>query len=102
MANSGIIHSGDGGGKLVFKADTRGGKYSLEVREKNGGYTIYDYKSGGMSGMGGNYSELVVRDRIINTILDSKKIDSINYIIEVDEIGVSERLERAEKVWVIF
>lgn len=102
----GVVHSADKDGILVFKADTKGGKWTIEVRETTGsygtGYDILEYKNGSLRGMGSHNNKELLMHKIIDSIIGSKKIDGINYIISVDNIGVKEYLPFSEKIWDIY
>lgn len=104
--DGGQIHSEDKDGELIFKADTKGGKYSIEVRESNEAngvsYSTYEYTGGSLRGMGGNNNREILIHRLLDTIIGSKKIDSINYIISVDKLGVKDYLPYAEKIYDIY
>ena len=79
------------GGELVFKASTKGGKYSIDVYKKKNAngeyYSIKEYTSGRNSGSGSETKLEDVKYQIANTITGSKDIDNINYIIEIDKLG---------------
>lgn len=104
--DGGEIHSKDTDGTLVFKADTKGGKYSIEVREGASGnlmnYDIRDYTNGSLRGMSFIGNKELLMHKLIDTILGSKKIDGINYIISHDDLGVKEYLPASEKIWDIY
>ena len=97
--DGGVIHSEKEDGVLVFKADTKGGKYSVEVRDNNGRYTIYEYTNGSLNSFGTHNNNELLRHKLIDTIIGSKKIDSINYYISIDTIGVKDYIPASEKLW---
>lgn len=102
----GEIHSEDKDGILMFKADTKGGKYSIEVREGSNVhgtyYDIYEFTNGKSRGMGVQTNKELLMHKIIDTIIGSKKIDGINYIVSFDNINVKEYLPALEKIWDIY
>lgn len=102
----GVIHSKDSDGTLVFKADTKGGKYSIEVREGASGnlmnYDIREYTNGSSRGMSFISNKELLVHNLLDRIIGSKKIDSINYIISHDDLGVKEYLPASEKIWDIY
>jgi antirestriction protein len=104
--DGGEIHSKDTDGTLVFKADTKGGKYSIEVRQDSNIHGVYysvnDYTNGSLRGVGTQSNKELLMHKLIDTILGSKGIDGINYIISVDELGVKEYLPASEKIWNIY
>lgn len=104
--DGGEIHSKDTDGTLVFKADTKGGKYSIEVRQDSNihgvHYSINDYTNGSLRGVGTQSNKELLMHKLIDTILGSKKIDGINYIISHDDLGVKEYLPASEKIWDIY
>lgn len=102
----GVIHSKDSDGTLVFKADTKSGKYSIEVREGASGnlmnYDIREYTNGSSRGMSFISNKELLVHNLLDRIIGSKKIDSINYIISHDDLGVKEYLPASEKIWDIY
>lgn len=104
--DGGEIHSKDDSGTLIFKADTKGGKYSIEVREDSTihgvYYSIKNYTNGSSRGAGSESNKELLKHKLIDTIIGSKKIDGINYIISHDDLGVKEYLPASEKIWDIY
>lgn len=100
--SGGTIYSSDNDGKLVFNASTKGGKYSIEVRESDGYYSLYEYTNGRISGMGSYNNGELIRYRLMDTIVNSKKIDKINYLVQEDELGVLYYLDAYEKICDIY
>lgn len=93
-AKGGIVHSKEKSGTLVFKADTKGGKYSIEARkEPDGLYHIYEYSNGNLSGANHNVKESDVANRLRDS-LQGARADSINYIISIDELGVGKEFAK--------
>jgi len=79
-----------------FFAETKGGKWSVTVEphQDNSACLIWvERKNGHPCGSGGSSNHVYVTRRIAMMIQDSKIIDSINYIIKHDEIGVGEELK---------
>lgn len=104
--DGGEIHSKDTDGTLIFKADTKGGKYSIEVREASNihgtYYDIREYTNGSARGVSSISNKELLKYKLIDTIIGSKKIDGINYIISHDDLGVKEYLPASEKIWDIY
>jgi len=104
--DGGEVHSSEKDGKLIFKADTKGGKYSIEVREsensKGKSYSTYEYTNGSLSGIGGNSNKELLIHNLLDTIIGSKKIYGINYFISFDDLGVKDYLFASEKIYDIY
>ncbi len=104
--DGGEIHSKDDSGTLIFKADTKGGKYSIEVRQDSTihgvYYSINNYTNGRSRAVGTESNKELLMHKLIDTILGGKKIDGINYIISHDDLGVKEYLPASEKIWDIY
>lgn len=101
-AAGGQIYSQDKGGQLVFSSATKGGKYIIEVRHETGNtdsYVVYEYTSGDLRGVGSYNTKETVIDRLLDTIIGSKEIDGINYIVNFDSLQIGNKLPKAEKIW---
>lgn len=97
-ANGGLIHSDEDDGKLLFKADTSGGKYSIECRLKDeDDYSIYDYKNGKQTGYNLLSVEEIVVDKLLGSVIGSAVWDNIKYKITVDKLGIAEQIGEASK-----
>lgn len=104
--DGGTIHSSDDEGILMFKADTKGGKYSIEVREHTNqlgtSYRVLEFTNGNSRGIASYNNKEIAVSRILDSIIGSKKIDSINYKISLDNLYIGEHLPLAEKMWDIY
>jgi hypothetical protein len=89
-------------GVLMFRAETKGGKYSIEVyKNKNTHGEYYDtkeYTNGRTTGSGSRDTLEGVKYWLANTIWGSKTIDGIKYIISLDDIKIVDELKEIEEV----
>ena len=84
---------------IKFLAETKGGKYAVRVEpnQENSNCLIWiETKNGRPVGSGGSSNHEYVKRRLAMMIQDSKIIDSINYIIKQDDIGVTEDLKQID------
>jgi len=82
------------GGKLVFHAATRGGKYEIKVmQDAPAGYTWRSYTNGSRDSGGSGYtSKAGIAKRIRHMIGDALGIDGINYRVKLDKIGLRDKV----------
>ena len=75
---------------FVFKAETKGKKYCIEVffDSKWGTYDYWEYKNGKNMGGGSGYRERDIVKRITQIMKDSKEIDGIKYIPSINKLNV--------------
>ena len=79
--------------EVVFHASSRGGRWEL-VGYADGKYE--DLKHGKVTGSGGAFSRMGLTHKLAAMVQDSKIIDGINYIIDVDKLGVKQLLSKID------
>ena len=79
--------------EVVFHAFSRGGRWEL-VGYADGKYE--DLKHGKVTGSGGAFSRMGLAHKLAAMVQDSKIMDGINYIIDVDRLGVKQLLSKID------
>lgn len=78
---------------VVFHASSRGGRWEL-VGYADGKYQ--DLKNGKPTGSGGAFSRMGLAHKLAAMVQDSKIMDGINYIIDIDRLGVKQLLSKID------
>jgi hypothetical protein len=90
-------------GEIVFEASTKGGKYSIIITKKKNihgeYYDIDELKNGRTTGGGSRNTLEEIRFWVADTIVGSKNIDGINYIIKTDKLDVSDEVKDIQDVY---
>jgi hypothetical protein len=79
--------------EVVFHAFSRGGRWEL-VGYADGKYE--DLRHGKVTGSGGAFSRMGLAHKLAAMVQDSKIMDGINYIIDVDRRGVKQLLSKID------
>jgi hypothetical protein len=84
--------------KLVFHAKTSGGKWGLKAWRVGRQYESTESRRGGSVARRIGYSKQGMTAALVDSITGSKTWDGINYIIQKDELGVQDLLDKLKPV----
>jgi hypothetical protein len=80
---------GAAGSNVVFRAQTRGGKFSIEVTDDGDGtFSMTSYTGGRSSGRAVGHNEAQMTKRVKDELANAKQFDGILYKVTQDNLGV--------------